>query len=279
MLYIPQWGRLLDFATQSRNIEVSSMEFDEWARQVAKIQTGDPNDDDFLGLVRESPGWRRLFDEGKSPRAAYNEATIRIRFADWDDDPPDLTADEWHEFRVRLRQEMGRAFTSQQAFADALRDQAKEVRGTSLRSIVNYLGGDTVPSLAWIRSVAGVLGVRPQWLAFGDGGRTEQPPPPPPFSYFLNEERGVARAIFQHMNADYLRPLPWTARDVMLRFLWDYYEERSGIPSDYELRRTTRRFFAPVLSAVARQSYSEAVATTLTLAASAYLTSGLAGRA
>lgn len=59
-------------------------------------------------------------------------------------------------------------------FQKALHPLAQErgIRGSSYSMVHQYLQGEAVPSLKFMRVAGKVLGVRPAWLAFGEGERT-----------------------------------------------------------------------------------------------------------
>jgi transcriptional regulator with XRE-family HTH domain len=249
------------------------VDFEEWIRAVVQIHTGDPNDEDIVQSFRDEPGFRDLFEKGLSPRAADDRVAAGMHAARWNDEIPKLTNPQWRLFRNRLRQEMNRAGLSQQGFADALREQSDDARGTSLRTLINYLNGDTQPSLRWARTAARILRVRPEWLLQGEEPRSDEVKPSS-LRYSLGRKGDPRARLFQLLNA--YHQIPWTARDAMLRFLWDYYEGASALP-EKEPERVLRRFFEPLLTGAGRLSYAEAVAAAYSLASAAYLTTGLKG--
>lgn len=75
----------------------------------------------------------------------------------------------------RLSEEVEAKGLSQRRLAELVEAEAGEgVKGTSEASVRNYLSGKvTSPPLEWIGAAACVLNVRPEWLAFGTGPRTE----------------------------------------------------------------------------------------------------------
>ena len=48
-----------------------------------------------------------------------------------------------------------------------------KIPGVSMLSIMKYLKDDVTPSVAFLREAAQLAGVRPEWLAFGSGLRSE----------------------------------------------------------------------------------------------------------
>ena len=261
------------------------VEFDAWARDVAKTWRGVPDDEKVWGpedkeimeMIQTGRGWRRLFKEGKSPRAAFDEAAHEIKYSNWDDRRPALNRAEGTAFRQRLLAEIGNAGYSQEAFSAVLREQSRGLRGTSLRTLVSYLRGETRPTLGWVRLAAQVLRLRPEYLlegetpkGFGGGDSTE------PFMYRVHPDAAPkVRAIFGVLHSHRYQGLPWAAREVMTRFLWEYYRGQRGLPPTEEIARTCGRFFGPLLGSQAHLSHAESAAAACSLAATAYLTAGV----
>jgi hypothetical protein len=199
-----------------------------------------------------------------------------------------MTADrpdeEWWRKKGRhlLRKELDRGSLSQQAFADLMRERAPVLSGTSLRSLVNYLQGETRPTSEWLTVAAGILRVRSEWLASGEEPRQNLPysrggmglrfdvsPKQVKTSDGWVEVRDPCINVIVHTTEEWV-DLPMAARNVMRLFLWDYCRHVGEISND-EAARLIQRHFQSLLTGGSRLPYAQAVALALSLAASAYI--------
>jgi hypothetical protein len=196
-----------------------------------------------------------------------------------------MTADrpeqEWWRKRGRhlLGKEVKREF-SQQAFADLMRERAPGLPGTSLRSVVNYLQGETRPTAEWLAVAAGILRVRPEWLASGEEPRESLPYSQGGMSLRFTPKTVLADDGWVEVPDPCVNvtieateewvDLPMAVRYVIQLFVWDYCHHVGGVSND-EAARLIQRHFQSLLTGGSRLPYAQAVALALSLAASAYI--------
>ena len=78
---------------------------------------------------------------------------------------------DWAPQSDQRRGREGAARTFQRAMSEQLTGGRA---GESYRAVLNYLNGESEPSLDWLRKAAAVLDVRFSWLVAGEGGRWAQ---------------------------------------------------------------------------------------------------------
>jgi transcriptional regulator with XRE-family HTH domain len=78
-----------------------------------------------------------------------------------------------YDERLRQALERGPRTMALRPLADAIRERHPDLRGSSYGGIRSYVEGRVLnPRVELLRAIAGVLGVRPEWLAFDDGEMT-----------------------------------------------------------------------------------------------------------
>ena len=82
-----------------------------------------------------------------------------------------LAVEGWAPDSGQRRGREGAARTFQRAMGERLTGGRA---GDSYRAVLNYMNGDSEPSLDWLRKAADVLAVRESWLTCGQGWPTEE---------------------------------------------------------------------------------------------------------
>jgi hypothetical protein len=189
---------------------------------------------------------------------------------------------EWHGFGIRL----GRAIDrwpggGQRAFATALAEYA-ERHGinipTSYRTLVNYLGGTTHPSAAWVEAAANVLRWNAEYLSTGDG----QERPADEGSGLVLEvsgEGGQRTSALMQLFVNRHGDLPMPARLMVYGFLDHYFAgsdlDWTDIPDRRtDVHRVLDEYFGPLLAAPSTK-HNTTMALTASLLAAAYIRLGV----
>lgn len=168
----------------------------------------------------------------------------------------------------------------QRAFAKALEDYARQndLRiPTSYRTLLNYLGGHTRPSTAWVEAAAAVLRWNPENLLTGKG--PERPAGKEPGLRITIEGAAIARVdTLSDLIFNRYVDLPLAVRWMMFNFVDELFENDDADWEDYEARRedverVLREYFRPLLT---RHTMSDAATKALaaSLTAAAYVRSG-----
>ncbi len=196
---------------------------------------------------------------------------------------PSATAQPaWSQFGVRLARAIDRwPGGGQKAFARALAAHAAGQRlklHTSYRTLVNYLNGQTHPSVAWVEAAAAVLGWSAQNLLTGEGperpGEEQPSMQPPPAGAAAARQRVLTRSFIERSD------LPMPARWMIFHFLDDYFASRArdwtaDVQTEWawyhaEVDAAVREHFGPLLTRPA-MPYAETMALAASLTAAAYV--------
>jgi len=191
---------------------------------------------------------------------------------------------DWKGFRIRLRRAIDRwPHGGHRAFAKALKAYAARNRvkiPTSYRTLVNYLNGETRPSLAWVEAAAAVLKHPPGFLLSGMTESGEQRPDDwtgLQLQFAVSPESAPRAEALAHFILGGYLDLPWEARLIMHGFVGfffghdtDGWDDREGRRSDVE--DVVQTYFAPLCQpSAARMGEVPIMALAASLAASAYL--------
>jgi hypothetical protein len=166
--------------------------------------------------------------------------------------------------------------------ARAVADAHPGLRGTSYGGVRQYADGQiTNPRVDVLRALASTLGVRGDWLAFGEGPMTA-------IAESVERARGLTVSVtgeaahrtqaLVHLIINGVTDLPMSARQMVFGFVNDFYGDAIDGWEDWllnprlkaEVRDIVDEHYGPLLDAP-RTGELEATALAATLTAAAYL--------
>jgi len=191
---------------------------------------------------------------------------------------------DWKGFRIRLSRAIDRwPGGGQRAFIKALKAYAARNGITipkSYRTLVNYLNGETQPTLAWVEAAAAVLKQPPGFLLTGMTESGERRPDDwtgLQVQFAVSPESAPRAEALAHFILGGYLDLPWEARLIMHGFVGFFFGHDTDGWDDRESRRSdvadvVRTYFGPLCQpSAARMGEVAIMALAASLAASAYL--------
>ena len=141
--------------------------------------------------------------------------------------------------RSLIGDDHGRHQMSIRAFWDTMKTRRPRPRGSSRAMIHRYLRGEGPPPPEdFVRAASAVLGVRPSWLAFGDGEATWERQATKTASDdrgpFTREEKEASDLFMNVMGALESLHVTDLAEEVLRRYYYELLDHRDDVPTTME---------------------------------------------